>query len=97
MFGLLAFFIASAAFRAFRARNVEAVLLLVSAIIVMLGNIPLFGGAFGSGLAQAKDFVMSGPMTGAQRAILIAAATGAIFFSLKVLTGVDRSYFGGGE
>jgi len=97
MFGLLAFFIASAAFRAFRARNVEAVLLLASAIVVMLGNIPLFEGSTGALFAESKNFIMAGPMTGAQRAILIAAATGAIFFSLKVLTGVDRSYFGGGD
>ena len=38
MFSLLAFFIASAAFRAFRAKNAEAMILLGTAFIVLFGR-----------------------------------------------------------
>jgi hypothetical protein len=94
MFALLAFFIASAAFRAFRARSVEAALLLAAATLVMLGRVPI--GEYMSGaFPWMKDFIMESFNNVGKRAILIGSALGAIATGLRVLLGLERSHLGG--
>jgi len=105
MFALVAFFIASVAFRAFRAKNIEALLLLLSAAVVMLGSVPLgdawfaalhLDSVFGThNLSWLSNFVQSVPMSAAQRAINLGVAIGMVSMSIKILGGIDRSYFGG--
>ena len=95
MFSLLAFFIASAAFRAFRIRSAEATLLAVTALVIMIGRVPI-GDAISNGfLPELSDWIMSVPNLAAKRAILIGAALGAISTGLKVITGVERNFLGG--
>jgi len=57
MFSLLAFYIASAAFRAFRARNLDASVLLLSACVVMLARVPV-GEFIGSGISNTLASVL---------------------------------------
>src|SRR5262245_37273380 len=72
MYGLLAFYIASAAFRAFRVRTAEAGLLAVAAMIVMIGRVPI-GEKIWHGIPLLTDWIMAAPQLAAKRAILIGA------------------------
>lgn len=103
MFALLAFYIASAAYRAFIIRSFESNLLMITAVIVILGrssfgtmltgwipsNLPLLH------LPNLTDFIMEFPNSAAQRAIMISAALGIVGSSLRIILGIERSYLGG--
>jgi drug/metabolite transporter (DMT)-like permease len=95
MFSLLAFFIASAAYRAFRARTVEATILLAVAVVVMLGRIPL-GQFLWNRLPEVTDWIMAYPNLAVQRGIIIGAALGAASMSLRIILGIERTYMGRG-
>ena len=107
MFAILAFYIASAAFRAFRAKNVEAILLLGTAFIILLGR--TFAGVWltnwisddgpfrGLRIENMTVYIMQVFNTAGSRAIIIGIALGIASTSMKVILGVDRSYLGSGE
>jgi hypothetical protein len=107
IFALLAFFMASAAFRAFRARNTEATILLLAGVIVMFGRVPLLemlatpfpalqpaaAGASQS-LGKLTEWIMDVPNSAAQAGIIIGAALGAAAMAIRVILGIERSYLG---
>ncbi len=92
-FALLAFFIASAAYRAFRARNVLATLLLISALLVMLRFNPFLGPLTGF-MDQAANWLLNVPNLAAKRAIIIGIGLGMVATSLKVVLGIERGFMG---
>jgi hypothetical protein len=96
MFALLAFYIASAAFRAFRARNLEAAILLSAAILVMVARVPMGENlpVVGDYLPKFMNWIMDVPNTAARRAIYIGAALGAVATGLRVIFGIERSHLG---
>jgi len=102
MFALLAFFVASAAFRAFRIRTPEAGLLALAAFLVMLGRVPL-GNALTAWLPEdlrlgaVAEWILRVPQNAANRAILIGAALGVMATGLRVILGIERSYLSGEE
>jgi len=100
MFSMLAFFIASAAYRAFRIRNVESVIMMVVAFIVMLGNVSLGEVLWGSeaflgGFKGLKDWFLATPNAASQRAIGIGVFLGSYAAILRVALGLEKRYLGG--
>lgn len=100
MFAILAFYIASAAYRAFRARSAEATILLLAACLVMLWRIPMgeaFLRLFSDSLPDIiNQYVMNGVNMSVQRGIVIGASLGAAANSLRILLGIERTYLGRG-
>jgi len=103
VFSILAFFMASAAFRTFRARNLAAGLLLAAAIIVMFGRVPVSENVslrlFGDGMVipNLSKAIMDYPNLAAKRGIMLGIALGMISQSMRILLGIERSYMGGGD
>ena len=111
MFSMLAFYIASASYRAFRARNLEATLLLITAGIVMIGRVPL-GNAIYTFMLQLNgdaafrwseifnfqaitQFILDVPNTATKRAIIFGVSMGMMATSLKIIFGIEKSWLGG--
>lgn len=95
MFSLLAFFIASAAFRAFRIRTVDALLLAIAAFILMIGRVPI-GAAIHPVIPAAADWLMEVPQNAAKRGILMGAAIGVMATGIRLILGMERTYGSGG-
>jgi len=94
MFSLLAFYIASAAFRAFRAKSVLATVLLFAAVIVMLGQVPI-GELIGKWFPKIGLWILRYPNTAGKRAIALGVGFGMLATQLKIIFGVERNWLGG--
>jgi len=91
MYSLLAFFVTSASFRAFRARNKEALCLLLAALIIMLGRVPV-GTSIWKGFPTVTEWIMNYPNAAAKRGIRLGIDLGLISMALRMILGIERSY-----
>ena len=93
VFSLLAFFVATAAYRAFRVRSLESLAFLLVAIVVLLGQIPGWGlDALRETLPWAREWILGVMSLGGARGILLGVALGTIVVGLRLLIGIDRPY-----
>ena len=91
LFALLALFVATAAFRAFRVRNMESFFFVLFALIVLLGQVPVSIYLWPE-FPVIKDWILNVPTLAGVRGILLGVALGVIATGLRVLTGADRPY-----
>jgi hypothetical protein len=94
---LLPFFLAFAAYRALRMRRtvgstLSALVFLITAIVVLLGQLPLSNLPLlvGSGLRTTRDAIMGVWAMAGMRGILLGVALGIIATALRVLILADR-------
>jgi len=102
MYALLAFFVASASYRAFRAKNREATILLVAAFVILLGRTP-FGMMLTAWIPESYSimqvpnlaiWIMNSPNLAGQRAIIIGIGLGVVSMSMRLILGIERTYLG---
>jgi hypothetical protein len=96
IYGILAFYMASAGARAFRARSAHAALLLVAGLIVLLYQAPLTG-AFFPGIEPAATYLTNTFGMSVSRMFSISVCIGAIVLGVRMLTGKEVAFLGFGE
>ena len=88
MFGLLGFYIAAAAYKAFRVRSVESSLMMIAAMLVILGQTP-FGALLWDGFGDVRLWLLEVPSKGAFRAIRIGAGVAALVLAFRIWCSIE--------
>ncbi len=91
MFSLLAFYIATAAYRSFRIRSLEALVMMVPAIIVMLGQIPHGPMYVSKYLPDIRRWLLEYLNTPAFRAIFFGSAIAGLAMAVRMWLSLENS------
>lgn len=89
MFSLIAFYIFSAAYRAFRIRSVEAGILMFTAIVVMIGVVPL-GATISPYLPEVANRILTSLNAPVQRAIEFGVGIGGLAMAIRLWLSLER-------
>lgn len=100
MFSLVAFYIVSAAYRSFRIKSGEAVIMMVAAFVVMLATVPV-GMAMTQGLPAGSpfrletigDWILTVPNMAAQRGMQFGISVGGLAMALRIWLSLERGSF----
>lgn len=98
IYSMLTFYMASACARAFRARSPQATLLLISGVLVLLGQAPLTG-AYIPFFGDARLYLTGTFAMAASRMFAMSVTVGAVVLGVRIITGKEVAAMGfeGGE
>lgn len=85
------FYEISGAYRAFRVRNIEAFLLMISGFILIMNFAPVYESAFPA-FGELPRWILTVPAMGASRGILIGVGIGTISLAVRILLGYEKVY-----
>ncbi len=92
MFALLGFYIAAAAYRAFRIKSAESALMMTAALLVMLGQIP-FGMWIWEGFPALRLWLLQVPSTAAARAVEMGAGVAGLVMAFRMWLSIESEKF----
>jgi len=95
LYPITGFYIFSAAYRAFRARNIDAALMLIAGCFVMLKNAPVVEAIWIGFATIGNWFQFTGQVPG-MRTFAIVGALGLIAYGFRALLGKERGFYAGG-
>lgn len=101
--GLLGYYITSAAYRAFRVKNVEAAVMMMIAVLCMLGNIPLFEPLSRKFflhtpldrlyLPYIREWLMGSANAAVFRGLNFGISIGVVAMSIRIILGLEKGAF----
>jgi hypothetical protein len=95
LYAITGFYIFSAGYRAFRARTIDAALMLLSGIIMMLSNAPI-GEVIWVGFPEIGGWLLETGQLPWQTSVVMVEAFGMLAFGYRAFTGKERGFYGGG-
>ena len=93
MYGSLALFVGAAVLRAFRVRNKEALVMIVTGLFIIFMNAPI-GDVIWSKLPVIGRWIQNYPVSGASRGFNLALAIGSIGIAVRIILGYERTATG---
>ena len=94
MYSFTLFYMTSACWRAFRIRNWQAGVLMVTGAVVLLGQVGI-GAAISSAIPSVSSWIIDTPNAAAIRAITIGGSLGMVVMSIRVILGLEKTYMAG--
>jgi len=92
LYAITGFYIFSAAYRAFRARNIDAAILLIAGIFVLFANAPI-GEVIWSGFPLIGNWFNNYGQIPGMRTFTVVGALGLLAYGFRALIGKERGFY----